>query len=57
LVSAQTPLVQVPQPDRVRLAEARRLADRLGEKLWPGWGHTSLGVLLVNDSAEFLIDH
>jgi hypothetical protein len=39
----------------VRLAEAMRLADQLCEQLWPGWGHTTRQVLLVTDSAEFLV--
>ena len=54
--SAQTGF-QLSREDRVRLAEARRLADRLGERLWPGWGQTPFPVLLVGDSAEFLVGH
>lgn len=46
---------QLRQPDRVRLAEAMRLADRLCDQLWPGWGRTTLQILLVTDSAEFLL--
>ena len=53
---AQT-LIQLGEQDRVRLAEARRLADRLCERLWPGWGQTPFPVLLVGDSAEFLVGH
>lgn len=45
------------QVDRVRLAEARRLADRVCERLWPGWGRTIFQILLVTDSAEFLVGH
>jgi hypothetical protein len=52
--NAQT---EVPGSDRVRLAEAMRLADALGDDLWPGWRRTPLGVLLVTDSVEFLIGH
>jgi hypothetical protein len=43
------------QPDRVRLAEAMRLADRIGDRIWPGWKQTAFQLLLVTDSAEFLI--
>ena len=43
------------QADRVRLAEARRLANGVCDRLWPGWGHTAFQVLLVGDSAEFLV--
>ncbi len=54
--SAQTGF-QLGRQDRVRLVEARRLADRLGERLWPRWGQTPFPVLLVGDSAEFLVGH
>jgi hypothetical protein len=43
--------------DRVRLAEALRLSDELSAKLWPGWERTPLRLLLVSDSAEFLVGH
>jgi hypothetical protein len=48
---------QLRQQDRVRLTEARRLANQLCDRLWPGWGHTAFPVLLVGDSAEFLVGH
>jgi hypothetical protein len=48
---------EVPRRDRVRLAEALRLADELRDDLWPGWERTTLRVLLVTDSAEFLVGH
>jgi hypothetical protein len=48
---------QLGEQDRVRLAEARRLADRLCEQIWPGWGRTPFPVLLVGDSVEVLIGH
>ena len=48
---------EVPRRDRVRLAEAMRLADKLGDEIWPGWRHTPMPVLLVTDSVEFLIGH
>ena len=43
--------------DRVRLAEGRRLAARICDRLWPGWGRTAFQLLLVNDSAEYLVDN
>lgn len=46
---------EVPRRDRVRLAEAIRLADELRDDLWPGWGRTTLRVLLVTDSIEFFV--
>jgi hypothetical protein len=48
---------EMPVRDRVRLAEAMRLADKLGDDIWPGWRHTPFPVLLVTDSVEFLIGH
>ncbi|HKG33790.1 MAG TPA: hypothetical protein VKB22_08660, partial [Gemmatimonadales bacterium] len=41
--------------DRVRIAEAGRLAHELGDRLWPGQAHTPMPVLLIRDSAEFLV--
>ena len=48
---------EVPRLDRVRLAEAMRLADKLRDDIWPGWSDTPMRVLLVTDSVEFLIGH
>jgi hypothetical protein len=48
---------EVPRRDQVRLAEAMRLADELRDDIWPGWERTALRVLLVTDSAEFLVGH
>jgi hypothetical protein len=47
----------VPRRDRVWLAEAMRLAEDLRDDLWPGWERTTLEVLLVTDSTEFLVGH
>ncbi|HEY7611708.1 MAG TPA: hypothetical protein VH764_01840 [Gemmatimonadales bacterium] len=47
----------IPDVDRVRLAEAFRLADRIRPRVWPGWERTPLVVLLVADSMEYLIGH
>lgn len=51
---AQT-LLHLPPADRVRLAEGRQLATRVCDRIWPGWGQTKFQVLLVGDSAEFLV--
>lgn len=48
--------LQLQPADRVRLAEGRRLAAQICDRLWPGWGRTAFQVLLVADSAEFLLD-
>ena len=52
--TAQT-LLHLHPADRVRLAEGRQLAERVCEGIWPEWGHTEFQVLLVGDSAEFLV--
>ena len=51
---AQT-LLHLPPADRVRLVEGRQLAGRVCDRIWPGWGQTKFQVLLVGDSAEFLV--
>ena len=43
--------------DRARLAEAFRLADELGDELWPGWSRAPFAVLLVTPEREFLMRH
>jgi hypothetical protein len=52
----QTP-GQLLREDRIRLAEARRLAEAVCDPIWPGWGRTAFPILLVTDSAEFLVGH
>lgn len=55
-VSAQREPV-VSEVDRTRLAEAFRLGDELGDRLWPGWNKAPFAVILVTDDVEFLIRH
>src|SRR5215471_13962752 len=43
--------------DRVRLAEAFRLGDKIGDQVWPGWSKAPFAVLLVTPDHEFLIRH
>lgn len=47
----------LPEVDRVRLAEAFRLADELGNRVWPGWDKAPFAVLLVTPEHEFLVRH
>jgi hypothetical protein len=56
VAAAQKPPA-VPEADRVRIAEAFRLADALGNRIWPGWDGAPFAVLLVTDDDEFLIRH
>jgi hypothetical protein len=48
---------RLTEPDRIRLAEALRLADRVRPHVWPGWERTPMAVLLVADSMEYLVGH
>ena len=43
--------------DRVRLAEAFRLSEKLGDELWAAWTKAPFAVLLVTPDKEFLINH
>lgn len=47
----------LPQIDRVRLAEAFRLGETLGNRIWKGWDQAPFAVLLVATEYEFLIRH
>ncbi len=42
--------------DLIRLAEARRLASEVRNKVWPGWEATPFPVLLVTAERELLVD-
>jgi hypothetical protein len=43
--------------DRVRLAEAFRLAEQVREPLWAQWSQAPFAVLLVTPEHEFLVRH
>jgi hypothetical protein len=47
----------LPEADRLRIAEAFRLADAIGNKVWPDWNKAPFAVLLVTPEHEFLIRH
>src|SRR5262245_10423239 len=47
----------IPEPDRIRIAEAFRLARSLGDEIWPGWRDAPFAVLLVAGDQEFLVGH
>lgn len=54
-VAAQQPSLR--EADRLRLAEAFRLADEVREGIWPGWSEVPFAVLLVTPEQEFLVRH
>ena len=47
----------LPHADRVRIAEAFRLAARIQDRVWPHWSDAAFALLLVTDSLEFLVRH
>ncbi|HJQ26059.1 MAG TPA: hypothetical protein VKA60_19225 [Blastocatellia bacterium] len=55
-VTAQT-RPALSEVDRVRMAEAFRLADQLGDRLWKDWHQAPFAILLVTPTHEFLIRH
>lgn len=54
---AQTPGPQLRKDDRIRMAEAFRMGERLGERVWKGWSKAPFAVLLVTPEHEFLVRH
>lgn len=47
----------IPDIDRIRLAEAFRVGDTLGDRVWKDWHKAPFAVLLVTPEHEFLIRH
>jgi len=45
------------EADRVRIAEAFRLADSVQDSIWAGWSEVPFVVLLVTPEDEFLVSH
>lgn len=47
----------IAEIDRVRIAEAYRVGEKLQDQIWPGWSSAPFGMLFVTDDHEFLIRH
>ncbi len=45
------------ETDRIRLAEAFRLGDAVGNKIWKDWSQAPFAVLLITADHEFLVRH
>jgi hypothetical protein len=56
-ISADQQSPKLSATDRTRLVEAFRLADQLGDRIWPRWSKAPFTVLLVTPEHEFLIRH
>src|SRR5689334_18247540 len=52
-VAAASPAIE--EIDRVRLAEAYRIGEKLQNRIWPDWSTAPFGILFVTDDNEFLI--
>lgn len=47
----------IPATDHIRLAEAFRLKESIGDRIWAGWSKVPFAVLLVTPDYEFLMRH
>lgn len=47
----------ISQTDRIRLAEAFKLRDKISNRVWKNWDKTPFAVILVTPEYEFLIRH
>jgi hypothetical protein len=47
----------LPETDRIRLAEAFRIGEILGNRVWSGWDKAPFAVLLVTPENEYLVRH
>lgn len=45
------------ESDRIRINEAFRIQEELGDKIWQNWDKVPFAIDLVTDSTEFLIRH
>jgi hypothetical protein len=52
-----SPAARIPEADRIRLAEAFRLAEAIGDGIWPGWGRVPFAIVLVTPETEFFVRH
>jgi hypothetical protein len=47
----------IPEGDRIRLAEAYRMATAIGDGIWPGWGRVPFATVLVAGENEYFVRH
>jgi hypothetical protein len=45
------------EQDRVRIAEAFKIAENYCEKAWPGWGEVPLSLIFLTKEHEYLVHH
>ena len=56
-VTAQEAKPRIRDDDRVRMAEAFRMGEKIGDRIWKGWSKAPFAVLLVTPEHEFLVRH
>ncbi|MGQ0541828.1 MAG: peroxiredoxin [Blastocatellia bacterium] len=47
----------IPEIDRIRIAEAYRIGERLQDELWTGWSTAPFSILFITHDYEFLFRH
>jgi hypothetical protein len=47
----------LPQDDRIRIAETFRLADTVQNQIWGDWSKAPFGLMLITNEDEYLIRH
>lgn len=47
----------IPNIDRIRIAEAYRIAESVQNDLWKGWSTAPFAMLFITDEHEFLLRH
>ena len=55
--TTRLPAPALPPDDRTRIAEAFRLAEAVGDAIWPGWSTIPFALLLVTPDHEYLVQH
>lgn len=48
---------RIPTTEALLINEAKLIADKTGDKIWPGISKTPFAIVLVTDSLEFLVNH
>jgi hypothetical protein len=57
LAATAQEIAHLPNIDRTRIAEAFRIADTLGNRVWKDWSTAPLATLLITQEHEFLVRH
>ncbi len=60
LCAAPSTAQQAPhinETDRIRIREAYRLANAIGDRVWPVWHDAPFALILVTPDCEFLVHH